>query len=110
MDLIAPPPVVPLQMLAGSSRFSAGDEAYTLLGQPSHGKNRVFVAKVVFETSFTRAPIVHVGLTGFDISNADWARIDVRVGAISAYDFEVIAETWFNTQIHSFRVGWLALA
>jgi hypothetical protein len=101
--------VVPLSMLAGVNRFGAEQPDWPLCGPPTTGTNRRFVGQVRFERPFKTVPVVHLGLTGFDISNEDWARLEVRAGAIYAEGFEVIAETWYNTRVWSFRVSWLAL-
>ena len=109
MSVLEIPGVVPLSMSAGVNRFGAEDPGWPFMGPPSKRNNRIFTARIEFERAFANPPIVHLGLTGFDISNGDWARLEVRVGAIDATGFEVIAETWYATQIWSFRVSWLAL-
>lgn len=103
------PPVFPLTMLAGHNRYWEEDVGWSPVGETAWDVRRRFVAKVVFERPFGAPPVVHMGLTGFDVSNHDAARLQVSAANITAEGFEVVAETWLGTQIWSFSVSWLAL-
>ena len=70
---------------------------------------RVFTTQVNFDVPFANVPMVHVGISGFDIDNRDTARLSVRTGAISATGFELVVLTWMNTRVYKVEVSWLAL-
>lgn len=100
---------LPLNLLAGNQHLNKDAPGWTLLGPPSHQMNRRFVHEVVFEREFQSAPVVHVGLTGFDIENHDFARLKIHAAGIRPDGFAVVAETWFDTQIHGLSISWLAI-
>jgi hypothetical protein len=64
---------------------------------------------VVFDLPFANTPLVHLGIVGLDISNEDYARLTVRTGKLGPVEFEIVAETRFNTQAFQDQVSWLAL-
>jgi hypothetical protein len=80
-----------------------------LAGPPSDDGDRRFVAPILFERPFLTTPVVNLALSGFDVSNTDSARLRVRVEEITTKGFLVVAETWFNTEVHGFDVNWMAL-
>ncbi len=100
---------IPLSLLAGRASYNKLSGHWELTGPPGDETDRRFVAPVLFEQSFAVAPVVHIGLSGVDISNGDYTRIRVRVEEITTRGFLVVAETWFGTQVHGFDVNWLAI-
>lgn len=102
-------PVFPLTMLAGTNRFGARDEGWALVGAPDWKRRRTFIGRITFEKPFAAAPVVHVGLTGFDIENHDAARLLIAASNITPEGFDLGCETWLGTQIWSVTVSWLAL-
>jgi hypothetical protein len=96
-------------MLAGNNRYWEEDVGWEPVGELAYNVRRRFVSRIVFERPFAGAPVVHLGLTGFDISNHDAARLEVSVANITSEGFDVVAETWLGTQIWSFSVSWFAL-
>lgn len=102
-------PIIPLSMLAGVNRFDSEHDGWSLLGAQAHEGARIFVGRVRFDQAFASPPVVHLGLVGFDISERDCSRLRVRAVDITTEGFCVRAETWFNTQVWSFDVSWLAL-
>ncbi len=101
--------VEPLVFIAGVNKFGADDEGWELVRGPQDGEARRYRATVTFEQPLRAAPVVHLGIVGFDISNEDAARIRVRAENISTRGFDVIAETWLNSKIWSVDVSWLAV-
>ena len=69
---------------------------------------RVFKTHAPFAVPFANIPMVHVGLSGFDIDNCDTARISVRAGAISATGFDLLVMTWRNTRVYKVEISWIA--
>lgn len=99
----------PLLLLAGNTKLGPSLEDYGLHAPPEGGAERTFELRVDFERPFTSPPVVHVGITGFDITNADAARVAVRVRSIDARGFTLVASTWLSTAIWSLDLTWLAL-
>jgi hypothetical protein len=64
---------------------------------------------VPFNAPFANLPMVHVGLTGFDIDNSDTVRLSVRTGEITASGFDLLVLTWLNTRVYKVQVSWIAL-
>lgn len=70
---------------------------------------RSFVYGVSFNYPFTNMPLVHTGITGFDIGNNDTARISVRTEDISNDGFKIVVETWMHTRVYKVEVNWIAI-
>ena len=70
---------------------------------------RVFVHCVQFDTPFSNIPIVHVGLSGFDIDNRDSARISVHTATVTSNAFDLVIKTWHNTRVYKAEISWIAL-
>jgi hypothetical protein len=100
---------LPLNLLSGVEKLSYLAENWTLRGACSSGKNRQFVFQVVFERPFATTPILHLGIVGLDISNEDYSRLTVRAEGLGPEGFNLVAETWFDSQIFRVDVSWLAL-
>jgi hypothetical protein len=105
---MADSPVLPLKIAASVARFTHSDAGWTLL-EPGSDRARSYAARVEFEQPFTQAPIVHAGLSGFDIENGDAARVKLKLCAVRPEGFDVEVETWFETRIWSLDVSWLAI-
>jgi hypothetical protein len=101
-------PVLPLKIAASTARFAHSDTGWTLL-EPGSDHARSYAASVKFEQPFAQAPIVHAGLSGFDIENGDAARVKLKVRSVRPEGFDVEVETWFETRIWSLDVSWLAI-
>jgi hypothetical protein len=101
-------PVLPLRLAAGVTRLAHSDPGWTLLDPGNYGA-RSHTATVRFDRPFTQAPVVHAGLSGFDIENGDAARVKLRVSAVRADGFDLVVETWFETRIWAIDVSWLAI-
>lgn len=71
--------------------------------------SRTFRTHVAFDVPFGNVPMVHVGLSGFDIDNADTARLSVHAEAISDSGFDLVVDTWRGTRVYKVEVSWLAL-
>lgn len=103
--------LLPLKMASATATFDQSGEQWTLAkpdAQTGDGYRRCLV-HVAFEYPFDSVPVVHVGVTGFDIDNDDTARLSVRVEAIYATGFDLVLETWRATRVYAVQVGWLAL-
>lgn len=103
-----PPSVLPLKIAAAVTRFDSEHVGWRLL-DPKADAPRSFAARITFESAFQLPPVVHVGISGFDIENSDAARLRARVIHVDASGFEVELETWLATRIWSVDVSWLAI-
>lgn len=82
------------------------------LAQPGDGdaaQAREFRTYISFELAFANVPMVHVGLSGFDIDNRDTARLTVRAENIGQAGFDLVLSTWMGTRVYRADVGWIAL-
>ena len=70
---------------------------------------RVFRFAVHFANPFGAPPVVHLGLTGFDIDQRDSDRLSLRAVDISAAGFVAEMATWRDTRVYSVEFSWLAL-
>ncbi len=72
-------------------------------------EGRFFVVDVVFASSFASAPVVHLGLTGFDVDQHESARLTVKVGQITESGFQAVISTWSTTRVYAVEFSWLAI-
>ena len=70
---------------------------------------RVFRSTVLFNNHFDTPPVVHLGLTGFDIDHRDSGRLSIRATEITATSFVAEIATWRDTRVYSAGFSWLAL-
>lgn len=63
---------------------------------------------VAFGTPFATPPVVQVGFSMLDISNAAGARIDVTAEDIGRTGFVLRVGTWADSRIARVRVAWIA--
>lgn len=101
-------PVLPLKIAASVLHLDSTLPGWKLL-DPAGDTRRTFVTRVSFAQPFNVAPVVHAGISGFDIENIDAARTRLRVTAVDATGFDVELETWLGTRIWSVDVSWLAI-
>lgn len=100
---------LPLSLLSGVENLSYLAENWALRGPCTPGKNRRFATRVVFDRPFATTPILHLAIVGLDISNEDYSRLTVRSEGIGPGGFDLVLETWFDSQIFRVDVSWLAL-
>jgi hypothetical protein len=100
--------VDPMSFLAGTEKLGFRHEGWVLDQAPADG-DRFFRARVVFSRPFRNAPLVHLGVSGFDISNQDAARLRASAMNITPEGFEVVLTTWFDTRLWWVDVNWLAI-
>ena len=70
---------------------------------------RIFRTHIDFDTDFANIPMVHVGISGFDIDNRDTARLALGTKNITRSGFDLTVTTWLDTRIYMIEVNWLAL-
>ena len=70
---------------------------------------RTFTVEVAFATFFTSPPVVHLGLTGFDMDQRDSGRITLKAKAITEFGFQVEISTWASTRVYAVEFSWVAI-
>jgi hypothetical protein len=70
---------------------------------------RVFRFTVFFAAPFFASPIVHLGLTGFDMDQRDSSRLLLRATEITNESFVAEISTWRESRVYSAEFSWLAL-
>jgi len=70
---------------------------------------RIFTYEVLFSSPFYHAPVVNLGLTGFDIDKHQSSRINLLPVEITPAGFKAQISTWRDTQVYSVAFTWLAV-
>lgn len=86
-------------------------EGWTLATPPAEycDETRVFRFAVHFSAPFDAPPVVHLGLTGFDIDHRDTSRLTLTATEITSTGFIAEFVTWRETRVYSAAFSWLAL-
>ena len=82
------------------------------LATPPDGKCedcRVFRYTVGFSSPFDAAPVVHLGLTGFDLDQRDSNRLSLTATEITGAGFIAEISTWRETRVYAVAFSWLAV-
>ena len=103
-------PTVPWQVLSAKVCVGIHTENWTLAElEPDPDAARSFWVDVAFDSPFLSAPVVQVGLSGFDIDQRDSARITLKVETITETGFQAVIATWASTRVYSVEFNWLAI-
>jgi hypothetical protein len=97
--------------LSASVQVGVRTEGWTLATPPdeNHDHPRVFRFAVFFSTPFDAPPVVHLGLTGFDLDQRDASRLTLTATEITGTGFIAEIATWRETRVYSVAFSWLAL-
>jgi hypothetical protein len=101
--------LLPLSICSSLAKFGSDDEGFLLHIPSGSDVERAFRARIDFASPFAGPPVVHVGISGFDIDNGDTGRLRVHAEAISATGFELVLTTWRGTTVYSAETSWLAI-
>jgi hypothetical protein len=101
----------PWKSLSAAVQIGVLTEGWTLASPPADSDEevRVFRFQVFFAEPFVNPPIVHLGLTGFDMDQRDSNRLTLNATDISTTGFVAEVSTWRETRIYSVAFSWLAL-
>jgi hypothetical protein len=75
----------------------------------AHDEIRVLRFAVYFSAPFDAPPVVHLGLTGFDLDQRDASRLTLNATEITNTGFIAEIATWRETRVYSVAFSWLAL-
>lgn len=70
---------------------------------------RVRVVTQTFDAPFLRPPLVHCGLSMWDIHSERNARVDLHAENITRKSFDLVFKTWGDTKIARARATWIAI-
>ena len=70
---------------------------------------RVLRFAVYFSSPFDAPPVVHLGLTGFDLDQREASRLTLTATEITNTGFIAEIATWRETRVYSVAFSWLAL-
>ena len=103
--------IVPLTMRSAVIELDQSSPEWSLAqtGDDDTTPPRLFRTHIAFDAPFANVPMVHVGLSGFDIDNRDTARLSVRAEGISATGFDLVVATWRGTRVYRVEISWIAL-
>ncbi|MDO9526956.1 MAG: H-type lectin domain-containing protein [Gemmobacter sp.] len=64
---------------------------------------------IEFQSAFTAAPAVMVGISMWDLDGETNTRADISSTKITATGFELVFKTWGDTRIARIRADWTAI-
>ena len=101
----------PWKSLSASLQLGVLTEGWNLAESPADGAEdaRVFRFTVYFAAPFFSPPVVHLGLTGFDIDQRDSSRLNLHASEITTTSFVAEISTWRESRVYSVAFSWLAL-
>lgn len=101
----------PWKILSANVHLGTSTEGWNLAKPPTEGTEaiRVFRFKVYFGAPFRTPPVVHLGLTGFDLDQRDSSRLTLTARDITEKGFTAEIATWRETRVYSVAFSWLAL-
>ncbi len=101
---------VPWKVLSSNVGVGVLTEGWILdVAYPESLEARQFVVDVLFDSPFAAPPVVHLGLTGFDVDRRESARLSVKAQNITESGFQVVINTWDATRVFSVEFDWLAI-
>ena len=104
------PEYLPWNLLAATIAVGIETEGWNLAeGVAEDGPLRSFHVPVSFAAPFIAPPVVHLGLTGFDIDQRSSSRISLSAESITAEGFVANISTWRSSRVYSVTFQWLAV-
>jgi hypothetical protein len=103
--------LIPLKMCSAVVMLDQYQPGWTL-AQIEPGEisgRRSFEYYIHFDQSFSNVPLVHCGISGFDIDNQDTIRLSVSIAKITSDGFKIVIQTWLHTCVYGVEISWIAL-
>jgi hypothetical protein len=91
----------------GTFEVNTSDTAFAPFGNGTTGE-RFYRKRITFQTPFQQTPEVVVSIAGVDIAQEKNARLRVHAEKVDAQGFELVIETWWDTQMWRVRATWIA--
>lgn len=100
----------PLTILSATIAVGTETEGWSLAEAASEETEaRVFLFEVYFSSAFPTPPVVHLGLTGFDIDQCSSARVSLAAEEITCEGFTARFSTWRSSRVYSVEFNWMAV-
>ncbi|WP_395738780.1 H-type lectin domain-containing protein [Prosthecobacter sp.] len=101
---------VPWKVLSSNVGVGILTEGWTLdVVYPDFAEPRQFVYEVVFDSPFSAVPVVHLGLTGFDMDRRESSRLTLKAANLTEFGFQAVISTWDVSRLFSVEFHWLAI-
>lgn len=101
---------VPWKVLSSHLGVGVLTQGWTLdIVYPHSENSRHFAVDVAFDSPFSSIPVVHLGLTGFDIDRRESARVTLKAENITESGFQAVISTWNASRVFSVEFHWLAI-
>jgi len=101
----------PWKVLSSNVSVSVSAEGWTLDCSEAGAEEdiRSFRVSVLFDSPFLTVPVVHLGLSGFDIDQRDSARLMIKPDCITESGFEAVITTWAGSRVYAAEFNWMAI-
>ena len=102
--------LLPWNLLSASVLVGTETEGWNL-AEP-HGEDspeRSFAVEVFFASPFTTIPVVHLGLTGFDLEQHSSARVLLTAEQVTEQGFVARITTWRSSRVYAVSFNWMAV-
>lgn len=101
---------LPWKMLAAEVTVGIGSEDWTLDAvSEEDSPDRTYEVAVSFSAPFSAPPVVHLGLTGFDLEQWSSSRLTLSVACVSESGFTARLTTWRSSRVYGASFQWLAV-
>jgi hypothetical protein len=101
---------VPWQVLSSHVGVGILTEGWPLAeAGTSNDESRTFTVDVMFDAPFQSAPVVQLGLSGFDLDQRDSARITLTAENITSSGFQAVISAWAATRVYAVEFNWFAI-
>jgi hypothetical protein len=101
---------VPWKVLSSNVGVGILTPGWTLdVVYPDFAEPRYFVFDVVFDTAFSTIPVVHLGLSGFDMDRRESSRLTLKAANVTEFGFQAVVSTWDASRIFSVEFNWMAI-
>ncbi len=101
---------VPWKVLSSNVGVGILTEGWTLdVVYPDFAEPRSFIVEVVFDSPFSTIPVVHLGLTGFDMDRRESSRLTLKAENVTESGFLAVISTWDASRVFSVEFNWLAI-
>jgi hypothetical protein len=104
---------VPWKVLSAHVGVGVLTDGWNLADTPDDpddlSESRVFTVPVQFADSFSSSPVVHLGITGFDMDQRSSARVTLKAEQITRHGFTASIATWAGSRVHALEFQWFAI-
>lgn len=104
------PEYLPWKMLAAEVTVGTGSEDWSLDAvSEEDSPDRTYEVAVSFSSPFSAPPVVHLGLTGFDLEQWSSSRLNLSVVGVTESGFTARLTTWRSSRVYRASFQWLAV-